>query len=85
MDDPIDPYIFYGVNEISIIIIKNVESQSKLKHIDMQYHYIFELITNKEIEISWISSSSILADGFTKVLSINKFRYYQDLLKLVTS
>ena len=46
----------------------------------MQYHYIQELDVNKEVVIKWICSTNILADRFTKSLSIENFKRHRDLL-----
>lgn len=64
-------YLLHRKNKISIIIIKNVESKTKIKYIDIEYHYIYKLFDNKEVEIEWICSTSILAEIFTKALSAN--------------
>ena len=51
------------------MLTKNAKSQHQTKHIDVQHHYIQELVDKKELEVSWICSSSMLVDGFTKALS----------------
>lgn len=51
MEDPIGPYLLHRDNGTSIIFIRNVESQARTKHINMQHHYICELVADKEIEI----------------------------------
>lgn len=38
-----------GDNEMSIALTKNAESQHCTKHIDVQHHYIRELIDEKEL------------------------------------
>ena len=53
---------------MSITLIKNVKSQHQTKHIDVQYHYIKELINKKEFNIKKICNSKILANKMTKVL-----------------
>lgn len=42
---------FFGDNEMSIALIKNTESQHQTKYIDIQYHYIKELINEKKLII----------------------------------
>lgn len=39
----------HGDNEISIILTKNAENQHQTKHIDVQPHYIRELVNKKEL------------------------------------
>ena len=78
--EPIGACILHGDNETSIILTKNAESQLRTKHINMQYHYIRELVADKKVVIRWICSASILANGFTKALGIDNFRCHRNLL-----
>lgn len=66
-------------NETSIIFTKNMESQACTKHIDVQHHSIWELVTKNELFIEWIYSANMLANGFTKALTIDNLRRYQSL------
>lgn len=81
--EPIGACFLHGDNETSIILTKNAESQST-KHIDMQHHYIRELVADKEVSIEWICSASMLADGFTKALSVDNFRRHRTLLGMTS-
>ena len=56
----------HGDNEMSIALTKNAESQHRTKHINVQHHYIRELINEGELTIKWIPGSEMLADGMTK-------------------
>lgn len=49
--DTIGACVLHGDNETSIILTKNAESQARTKHIDVQHHYIQELVANKEMAI----------------------------------
>lgn len=40
-----------GDNEASLSLTKNPESQHRTKHIDVQYHYIRELVNDKELDV----------------------------------
>lgn len=59
---------------------KNAESQHWTKYIDVQYHYIRELVNERKLTIEWIPGSKILADEMTKTLPTETFRKYQALL-----
>lgn len=78
--EPIEACTIHGDNKTSIILTKNAESQARTKHIDVQHHYIRELVADKEVTIEWICSASMLADGFTKALSVDNFRRHKSLL-----
>lgn len=44
----------------------------RTKHIDVRYHFIREIVKSKQINLSHVSSSDMLADVFTKVLVKSK-------------
>lgn len=43
--------ILYGDNKISIALTQNIESQYYTKYINVQYHYIRELVNKRELTI----------------------------------
>jgi len=64
-------------NKAAIYNSKNQSINPKNKHIDVKYHYIRELISNKKIKLDYIKSNENLADGLTKYLNgpaLNNFR-----------
>jgi len=56
-------------NKATIFIGNNNMVNQKTKHIDIRYHYIRELIENKELNLKYMKSHDNLADGFTKYLN----------------
>ena len=50
----IEDLILFEINEISIKLTKNAESQHQIKQIDLQYYNIRELINEKEFTVIWI-------------------------------
>lgn len=78
----IEDVILYGNNKMSIALIKNVESQHRIKQINVQYYYIRELINKREFIIKWIPRSKILADRMTNSLLAETFRKHQALLEM---
>ncbi len=71
-----------GNNEASISLTKNLESQNRTKYIDVQHHYIRELVNNKELKIEWVPSAKMLADGMMKALPADQFKKHRALLGL---
>lgn len=59
---------------MSIALAKKTESQHSIKHINVQYHYIRELVNNKEFIIEWILKSKILVDEIIKALLTKTFK-----------
>ena len=74
--------VLNGDNESSLSSTKNPEAQNRTKHIDVQHHYLRELISEKEIIVAWVPSARMLADGFTKALTIDTFKRHRSLLGL---
>ena len=78
----IEDLMLYEDNKMSIALTKNAESQYRTKHIDVQHHYIKQLVNERELTIKWIPRSKILRNGMTKALLAEMFRKYQALLEM---
>lgn len=50
----------------------NLVFHARAEHIEIDYHFVKERVTNKRLQIRPISSRDQIADGFTKVLSTQK-------------
>lgn len=68
----------YIDNKAAIFSSENNVINNKLKHIDIRYHFIRELINNKTIKLEYIKSSENLADGLTKFLNGTRLRKFRD-------
>lgn len=64
------PAIMHCDNQAAITIA-NTNSVKRLKHIDIKYHYIRELIENKKICIQYVTTRDQIADMLTKSLNGN--------------
>ena len=62
------PGVIRGDNRGAIALTKNTKDHGKVKHIDIQHHYIRELLRSNAITIDQVISSDNLADLFTKPL-----------------
>ena len=62
------PGLIRGDNQGTIALTKNTRDHGKVKHINIQHHYICKLIQSGTIMIEQVSSSDNLADLFTKSL-----------------
>ena len=78
--EAVEGITLHGDNEMSIALTKNAESQHRTKHIDVQYHYVRELVNEGELTIKWIPGSEMLADGMTKGSPTETFRKHRALL-----
>jgi hypothetical protein len=72
----------YGDNQGSTFIASNPVQESHTKHIDIQYHYIRELVAAKKVEVMYVPGEMNPADMFTKNLQKVKFLKFQKQLGL---
>jgi hypothetical protein len=56
---------------------------TKLKHVDIHQHWLRQEVNNKTINIDWISTSIMPADGLTKALPLQKYKTFVSQLNLV--
>lgn len=70
----------YCDNQAAIAISKNDVHHDRTKHINIRYHFIREVISNKEVELHWIATTDQLADIFTKPLGRNKLNKLKGLV-----
>jgi hypothetical protein len=56
----------------AIELAKNPLYHHRTKHIDIQYHFVREMVKDKVIDLIFISTDKQLADGLTKPLDITK-------------
>jgi hypothetical protein len=52
----------------------------RLKHIEMRYHYIRDMIQRKVLSLQYVPTAEQTADIFTKPLPLIKFVYFRDKL-----
>lgn len=60
-------------SQSAIALAKNPEFYARTKHIDIQYHYVRELVIKGLINTPYISTNNMKADGLTKPLARIKF------------
>ena len=69
-------------NQGSIFLASNPVQEKRIKHIDLRYHYIREVIRQKQIELLFVEGAENPADLFTKNLGRIKFLTYREQLGL---
>ena len=62
-----------GDNQGSIALRYNPVFHARTKHIDIQHHYIRDEVAAKRIELSYVPTEEMIADGLTKPLTHVKF------------
>ena len=65
-------------NQSAIQMTKNPMFRKKTKHIDIQYHFVRDLVQKGVVEIIYCRTGEQVADIFTKALSKEKFYKFRD-------
>ena len=76
------PSLLLVDNKSAIQVAKHPEHQSTMKHVHCAYHWICDLVDQKQIAISHVPGNENPADIFTKPLGRLKFTKFQDMLGL---
>lgn len=76
------PIILHGDNQAAIAIGRNPTAHSRAKHIDIVFHHIRELVERKLIELEYLKTDSMIADGLTKPLGRIKYNRFVQTLGL---
>ncbi|GJU24517.1 hypothetical protein Tco_1163138 [Tanacetum coccineum] len=76
---PQDQAIVFCDSMSAICLAKDQVYHDRTKHIDVRYHFIR---TERRIKVKKIGTQDNLADVFTKLVPLSKFRYCFDLLNI---
>ena len=63
-----DPVEILCDNESAVVLAQEPRSQKRTRHILRKYHYVRQVVKDRDIVISRIDTSDNLADPFTKPL-----------------
>jgi hypothetical protein len=74
--------IIYENNQSVIILIKNSQFHARIKHIDIQIHFIREKMIERFIDLIYVSIDQMIADDLTKSLVRDKFVSFRVALEI---
>jgi hypothetical protein len=63
----------YCDSQSAIFMAKNLAYHSKTKHIDVQYHFVRDMVEEKKVLLMKVDNLKNVADSLTKNVSIEKF------------
>jgi hypothetical protein len=58
----------FSDNQASLLLVRDAHTHERLKHIDVAYHYVRDLYRRNRINVEFIGTRDMVADGFTKPL-----------------
>ena len=74
--------IGYGLQDATMIMCDNNAAinlsedsllHSRVKHVNIKYHFLCERVTSKELTVRYINTKDNIADFFTKALPLPQF------------
>ncbi len=78
----VDTLLLLADNQTAIKLAINPMNQPCAKHIDIQYHKVRELISHDVLELDYIPTEEMVADGLTRPLTLTKHEYFITMLEL---
>lgn len=78
-----EPVILYCDNTSAINISKNPVMHPKTKHIAIKYHYVRELVEDKQVKKEHVNTKEQTIDIFTKPLPKDAFEYLRGNLGVI--
>jgi hypothetical protein len=66
----------------ALALVSNLVYHAQTKHIEVDYHIIWERVVNKDIHTRYISTLDQIADIFTKGLTTSRFMFLRDKLRV---
>jgi hypothetical protein len=82
-DHEMDPTIIHYDNQSYVKLSENPLFHDRSKHIEIEYHYIRDMVQRKVVHLQYLPTHEQIADIFTKLLAKTKFEYFRERLGLV--
>jgi len=77
------PTKIYVDNESTIVLAKNPIFHNRSKYIHTRFHYLWNYIINKKVEVKYVKTQDQVVNIFTKPLKYDVFVKMRDLLGVI--
>lgn len=77
-----NPPIIYCDNNSAVFLSQNPVAHKRAKHIDIDYHFVRELVSSGRLSTAHVSTDLQLADIFTKGLPRPSFEFFRSKLRV---
>jgi hypothetical protein len=72
-----------GDNQGALALVQNPHLHERSKHIDICYHFIRDLEEKGRLDVSFVPTTEMVADGMTKPLGRVVFERFKNMLGVV--
>ena len=77
-DSSLDPIVIHYDNQSCVKLSENHVFHDRSKHIEIRYHYVWDMVQQRATSLRYISTDEQTADVLTKPLSRMNFEYFRD-------
>jgi hypothetical protein len=77
------PTKIYIDNSSIIVLVRNPIFHDKSKNINIIFHYPWDCITNKKVEVKYVKTQDQVIDIFTKPFKYDVFAKMRDILVVI--
>ena len=74
----------FNDNQACIASLKNGQFKPSIRHVAVKYFWLRELIRDGDVEISYVRTDEMVADGLTKALERGKHQRFISMLSFST-
>lgn len=74
------PTVLYGDNTGSNALARNPEFHQRTKHIELRQRSITSLVERRTVDVAYIPSNAMLADGLTKPLTKDRHELHWEMM-----
>ena len=78
-----DPVVIFCDNTNAINISNNHVMHTKIKNIAIKYHFLRELVQDREVRLEYVNTKEKIVDIFTKPLPKDAFLYLRGKLGVI--
>ena len=71
-DNSAEPMVINEDNQAAISMAKNPQFHGRVKHVDIKYHFVRELVENGQVRLTYCPTENMIADMLTKGLTKDK-------------
>ena len=71
-------------NQNAIFLAKNLAYHSKTKHIDVQYHFIRDMVESNKVLLEKVDMLENIADSLKKYVSVVNFSWCREAMGIVS-